>query len=97
MVDIQADEETNRLLAELTDIYPLLQSEAEDSERLRRPTPVVQDALRDSGIFKLMMPAGLGGLEASPSHGTSRTSGARWRGRARPGGTTSPRSRRERS
>ncbi|MFD4953891.1 hypothetical protein [Streptomyces sp. NPDC058451] len=49
MVDIQADEETNRLLAELTDIYPLLQSEAEDSERLRRPTPVVQDALRDSG------------------------------------------------
>ncbi|MFH9981993.1 acyl-CoA dehydrogenase [Streptomyces sp. NPDC017179] len=65
-VDIQVDEETNRLLAELTDIYPLLQSEAEDSERLRRPTPVVQDALRDSGIFTLMMPAGLGGLEASP-------------------------------
>ncbi|MEV7858592.1 acyl-CoA dehydrogenase family protein [Streptomyces hirsutus] len=54
------------LLRQLDEIYPLLQSEAMDSERLRRPTPVVQDALRDSGVFTLMVPAELGGMEASP-------------------------------
>lgn len=62
----QEDDEFSRLLAELDDIYPLLQSQAADSERLRRPTPVVQDALRDSGILKLHVPAELGGMEASP-------------------------------
>lgn len=54
------------LLAELTDIYPLLQREAEDGERLRRPTPAVQEALRNSGVFRLVVPAELGGMEASP-------------------------------
>ncbi|MFJ8859282.1 acyl-CoA dehydrogenase family protein [Streptomyces sp. NPDC102451] len=54
------------LLERLDAIHPLLQAEAADSERLRRPTPAVQDALRDSGIFTLMVPAALGGMEASP-------------------------------
>ncbi|MFF9218700.1 acyl-CoA dehydrogenase family protein [Streptomyces viridosporus] len=59
-------EDISRLLEELDEIHPLLQSEAADSERLRRPTPVVQDALRASGIFGLMVPAELGGMAASP-------------------------------
>ncbi|MCX4787352.1 MULTISPECIES: acyl-CoA dehydrogenase family protein [unclassified Streptomyces] len=65
-VHTQVEEEFSGLLEKLDEIYPLLQSEAADSERLRRPTPVVQDALRDSGIFKLHVPAELGGMEASP-------------------------------
>ncbi|MEU9094985.1 acyl-CoA dehydrogenase family protein [Streptomyces sp. NPDC087901] len=65
-VRTQTHDEISGLLEELDAIYPLLQSEAADSERLRRPTPVVQDALRDSGIFKLMLPAELGGMDASP-------------------------------
>ncbi|WP_211260630.1 hypothetical protein [Amycolatopsis jejuensis] len=54
------------VLARLDDIHPLLQAEAEDSERLRRPTPAVQDAVKDSGVLALMIPAELGGLEATP-------------------------------
>lgn len=65
-VRARTNEDFSMLLKQLDEIYPLLQSEAADGERLRRPTPVVQDALRDSGIFKLMVPAELGGLEASP-------------------------------
>lgn len=55
------------LLARLREIYPLLQREAEDSERLRRPTPAVQEALRDTGIFRLMVPTELAGLDATPT------------------------------
>ncbi|MFF3897724.1 acyl-CoA dehydrogenase family protein [Streptomyces sp. NPDC001812] len=65
-VRTQVNEDFSGLLKQLDEIYPLLQSEAADSERLRRPTPAVQDALRDSGVFGLMVPAGLGGMEASP-------------------------------
>ncbi|MBQ0826186.1 acyl-CoA dehydrogenase family protein [Streptomyces sp. RG38] len=54
------------MLARLAAIGPLLREEAPESERLRRPTPAVQDALRDSGVFRLMIPAELGGMDASP-------------------------------
>ncbi|MFF8694356.1 acyl-CoA dehydrogenase family protein [Streptomyces sp. NPDC015144] len=54
------------LLTRLDAIRPLVLSEASDSERLRRPTPAVQDALRATGILKLTVPAELGGLDASP-------------------------------
>ncbi|MGX4694306.1 acyl-CoA dehydrogenase family protein [Streptomyces sp. JNUCC 63] len=62
----QVTEDISGLLKELDEIHPLLQREAADSERLRRPTPVVQDVLRASGIFRLMVPAELGGMAASP-------------------------------
>ncbi|GAB3173932.1 acyl-CoA dehydrogenase family protein [Streptomyces incanus] len=65
-VQTQVNEDFSGLLKQLDAIYPLLQSEAADGERLRRPTPVVQDVLRDSGVFTLMVPAELGGMEASP-------------------------------
>lgn len=54
------------VLASIDTMYPLLQAEADDSERLRRPTPAVAQALRDSGVFRLMVPAELGGIEATP-------------------------------
>ncbi|MFW0794822.1 acyl-CoA dehydrogenase family protein [Gordonia sp. CPCC 205515] len=59
-------ESISDVLARIDDMYPLLQLEADDSERLRRPTPAVQSALRDSGVFGLMVPAELGGLDATP-------------------------------
>lgn len=55
------------ILTRIDEFYPLLQDEAEDGERLRRPTPAVQQALRDSGVFRILLPAELGGIEASTS------------------------------
>ncbi|MEV5868214.1 acyl-CoA dehydrogenase family protein [Streptomyces tendae] len=65
-VRAEQDGAVGELLTVLDDIYPLLQREAADSERLRRPTPAVQEALRASGVFGLMAPAALGGMEATP-------------------------------
>lgn len=58
--------DVNNVLTALDGIYDLLQAEAEDSERLRRPTPVVQQALKDSGVFELLLPVDYGGAEAGP-------------------------------
>ncbi|MDF3306421.1 acyl-CoA dehydrogenase family protein [Rhodococcus sp. T2V] len=64
--DATTNTEVAELLAQLDEMYPLLQLEAEDSERLRRPTPAVQQALKDSGIFGLMVPPELGGFGTTP-------------------------------
>ena len=58
--------DVNSVLDAIDDIYDLLQAEAEDSERLRRPTPPVQEALKNSGVFQLLLPAEYGGAEANP-------------------------------
>jgi indole-3-acetate monooxygenase len=58
--------EIDTVLSAIDDIHDLLQMEAEDSERLRRPTPPVQEALKDSGVFRLLLPAEYGGAEAGP-------------------------------
>jgi indole-3-acetate monooxygenase len=50
----------------LKDALPIVQEEAATAERLRRPTPVTQKALRESGVFSLTVPAELGGADASP-------------------------------
>lgn len=64
--DVQNRDQVADLLARLDDVHPVLQAEAEDSERLRRPTPTTQEAIRSTGILKLMIPAELGGCEAAP-------------------------------
>lgn len=58
--------DVSSILTAIDDIYDLLQTEAEDSERLRRPTPPVQEALKSSGVFQLLLPAEYGGAEANP-------------------------------
>lgn len=63
---IRPELEVTNVLNAIDDIYDLLQSEAEGSERLRRPTPAVQQALKDSGVFQLLLPAEYGGAEAGP-------------------------------
>jgi len=56
-----------RVLSRLHAAYEIFQAEAEAGERLRRPTPTVTEALCDSGVFELMVPRSLGGLEATPT------------------------------
>lgn len=65
-ISIQSSVEANSVLDAIDGIYDLLQSEAENSERLRRPTPAVQQALKDSGIFQLLLPVEYGGRAAGP-------------------------------
>ena len=65
-ISIQSSVEANSVLDAIDGIYDLLQSEAENSERLRRPTPAVQQALKDSGIFQLLLPVEYGGRTAGP-------------------------------
>lgn len=66
-IELHVSDEVPALLERIDDIYALLQAEASDGERLRRPTPAVQQALKDTGIFRLMIPAELGGYEATPT------------------------------
>ncbi len=51
------------LVARARVLTPLLAEHAAEAERLRRPADAVIDALRDSGIFRLMVPRVHGGLE----------------------------------
>ncbi len=64
--DLATSDRIDELLGRLDAIHPILQNEADDSERLRRPTPAVQDALHESGVLALMVPRELGGFEATP-------------------------------
>lgn len=54
------------LRSRLNDALPILEKEAATAERLRRPTPAAQSALRESGVFSLTVPAELGGADATP-------------------------------
>ncbi len=51
------------LIARVRALTPLLAEQAAASERLRRPTDAAIEALKDSGVFELMVPRKLGGLE----------------------------------
>lgn len=44
-------------------LAPLLAEQAEEAERLRRPTDAVIEALEAAGVFELMVPKCFGGLE----------------------------------
>lgn len=47
-------------------LRPLVQANADEAERTRRVPPVVVDALRDAGLFRLCVPHAYGGPESSP-------------------------------
>jgi len=55
------------LLQSLDDLCRVLGSEADESERIHRPTPAAQDALRSSGVLRLMLAEDIGGYAAGPS------------------------------
>jgi alkylation response protein AidB-like acyl-CoA dehydrogenase len=62
-MDSSSSRSASDLIARARDLAPVLAAEAAESERLRRPTDAAIDALRESGVFRLMVPRGYGGLE----------------------------------
>jgi indole-3-acetate monooxygenase len=54
------------LLAEVERIAPLIREHADTAERDRRPAGPVIDAMRAAGLFRLLLPASLGGAEMDP-------------------------------
>ena len=51
------------LIARARALAPLLAAHAAEAERLRRPVDAVIEALRESGVFRMMVPRKYGGLE----------------------------------
>lgn len=64
------EQETDRigeLLAAIDDLHELALDEADTAERLNRPTPAVQDALKATGVFRTLLSTDLAGFDASPT------------------------------
>ncbi|HVN36845.1 MAG TPA: acyl-CoA dehydrogenase [Myxococcota bacterium] len=55
--------EGQELLERIRALVPDLAAEAAESERLRRPTDAAIRVLEDSGVFRMMVPRGYGGME----------------------------------
>jgi Acyl-CoA dehydrogenase, N-terminal domain len=49
----------------IRELVPLLQAEADESERLTHLTDKASNAMRDAGLFHLLMPRELGGAQVS--------------------------------
>lgn len=61
-----AGTEPNRdVIARATALVPLIREHAEKSSQERRVVPEVVDALEEAGLFKLLVPRRLGGLETN--------------------------------
>lgn len=54
------------LLARARKLGPLVGDHADEAEKARRPSPHVLAALREAGLFRLLTPASLGGIETDP-------------------------------
>ncbi|MEX2238530.1 MAG: acyl-CoA dehydrogenase family protein [Dehalococcoidia bacterium] len=54
------------ILTEVAALRPLIESHADAAERARRQPPEVIEALTNAGIFRLLVPRALGGLESDP-------------------------------
>ena len=53
------------MIARATALVPLIREHAEKSSQERRVVPEVVDALEEAGLFKLLVPRRLGGLETN--------------------------------
>ena len=53
------------VVARVTALVPLIREHAEKSSQERRVVPEVMEALEDAGLFKLLVPRRLGGLETN--------------------------------
>jgi alkylation response protein AidB-like acyl-CoA dehydrogenase len=53
------------VIARATALVPLIREHAEESSQERRVVPEVVDALEEAGLFKLLVPRRLGGLETN--------------------------------
>jgi alkylation response protein AidB-like acyl-CoA dehydrogenase len=59
-------EHAESLVARARALEPIIRQHAETTERERRLTPPVVQAMRDAGLFRMFTPRALGGLEADP-------------------------------
>lgn len=63
--DVRPREEGG-LIAVARNLMPFIREHTADAEKNRRLSPVVIDALREAGFFRLLLPRSLGGLEIDP-------------------------------
>src|SRR5262245_39387419 len=63
--DVRPREESG-LKAVAHDLLPFIREHAAEAEKKRRLSPVVIDALREAGVFRLLLPRSFGGLEIDP-------------------------------
>ncbi len=57
---------TDALLRAIPEIAPVIREHASEAEQKRRLSPPVMDALRRAGLFRMLLPRSLGGLEVDP-------------------------------
>jgi alkylation response protein AidB-like acyl-CoA dehydrogenase len=58
--------DTTDLFAAARDLGPMIRRHADQTERERQLAPTVTQALVDAGLFRLLLPRALGGLEIDP-------------------------------
>ena len=56
----------NRLLDDIARLGPCIRDHADEAERGRRLPPIVVSALAEAGVFHMLTPLRLGGLEVDP-------------------------------
>ena len=66
MSDAARIPELPRLLEAVEKIRPVIEADAAASEALRALPPTSVDAIRDAGVFHMIVPRELGGCEADP-------------------------------
>jgi alkylation response protein AidB-like acyl-CoA dehydrogenase len=67
MGQLHVSAEYDTIARRIDDVAPILRSEADKSETLRRPTEEIVRALDATEVVKISIPRELGGYEFSPS------------------------------
>src|SRR4030095_5869697 len=78
---MKTSDEAAKLLHAIHGIAGVVQGHADEAERNRRLSRPVVSALADAGLFRMGLPADLGGLEVSPLTFYRAVEDARWAGR----------------
>jgi alkylation response protein AidB-like acyl-CoA dehydrogenase len=71
LTDIGRDQaprqDREQILGKARGLAPLIREHADQAEQRRRPAPEVVAGLRQAGLFRLLLPRSLGGLELDPA------------------------------
>jgi alkylation response protein AidB-like acyl-CoA dehydrogenase len=66
MTTISPKINSSTLLSQVRDLASLIRRHAPDAELNRRVSPEVVSAMREAGLFRMLLPRSLGGLEVDP-------------------------------